>query len=191
VLCVVVEAVRGFAQLLAGLSVDQVGRGDIREGLRRLQVSLLQRPGHPPVEVEGAEPAVAVEQGEGEHSRQTRVDGGRGELRKATVVRQVWHRDGLAGLIGSQARALPDRALQAFETQCILVRGGYIARGQVLVDQRDSRRGDGQDLHDAFDQMVEDSLNWEVGDHRASELAQDRREFVPLNHFASSQRCFS
>jgi len=83
-----------------------------------------------------------VQQREGEHSRQARLNCGGGELRKSDVVCEVRDRDGFAGLVGSQARAVSDRALQPLETQGILVRSCDIAGRQLLVDQRDPCRSD-------------------------------------------------
>ena len=69
---VVVEPVGGLAGLLAGLGVEQVGGGDVGQGLRDVHVVRRPAPGSVAVEVECAESPVAVAQREGEHRGQTR-----------------------------------------------------------------------------------------------------------------------
>ena len=47
-------------------------------------------------------------------------------------------------------------------------------------DQRDTGRGDRQDLDDAGDEVIEDPLNREIGDQRACELTEHCGEVVSL-----------
>ena len=178
----VVEAFGGGAGLFAGLGVEQVGGRDVRQRLGRAHVVRVELAGGVAVQVERAEPALAVAQREREHRGQPGRPGRRGEHREPIVGVQVGDRHGLPGFVRHQARALADLGLQLLEAQRGLVRSGDVARRHPGRDQRDPRRRDRQDLDDPFDEVVEDALDREVGDQRARELAEHRRQLVLIDH---------
>ena len=69
-------------------------------------------PGRVAVEVERAEPTVAVAQREGEHRRQPASSAAGANCGNRSSVAQVRHRDGLPGPVRRQARPLAELGLQ-------------------------------------------------------------------------------
>jgi hypothetical protein len=120
------EAVGHVLRLLARLGVDQVGRGDIGQDLRRSHLLDVERSRGVPVQVERPEPALPVQEGEGEHRSHPRGECRRSELRELLVARQVRHGHRLPGLVGQQAGALSQLGLQLLEQQRGRVGGGDV-----------------------------------------------------------------
>ncbi len=166
------EEVRGPAAVLATLGVDQVGRRDVGEGLRRRHVPVRERPRGVTEEVQGTEPTVVVTQREGEHRRHPHVGREGSELGEATVAIDVRHGDRLPRLVRQHAGALPERGLQLLQLQRGIVGGGNVVRVGGVVHERDPGGGDRQHLDDALDQVVQDAVDREVGEHGAGELGQ-------------------
>ena len=73
---VVVEPVRVSQGLVARLSIEQVCRSHIGEGLCGRHVALIEGPRAVPIQVERAETAIAVAEGKREDGRQPGGDGG-------------------------------------------------------------------------------------------------------------------
>ena len=94
---VVVEAVGRGAGLVASLGIEQVGGRDVGQRLRRAHVVRVELAGRVAVQIERAEPAVAVAQREREHRGQPGRERGRGERRESIVGAEVGDGDGLPG----------------------------------------------------------------------------------------------
>ena len=184
---VVLILVRGLAGIVARLRVQQVGGGDVGEGLRDVHVVGFEPTGAVAVKVECAETPVAMAQREREHCGQTRRGRGGRELRKAVVVAQVGHRDGLAGSERRDARPLRVLSLEALIAKRRCVRSGHVARSHPFGNQGDANRSDGQDVDDASDEVIEDSLDREVGDQRPGEVAENLRQLFFLDHLSPVQ----
>jgi hypothetical protein len=119
------------------LLVEDVGGGDISQRLGRGKGAAVHRAGARPVEVEGAEAASAVAQGECEHRRQSVRGRGGPEHAEAAVGGQVGSRHGRRGGAGRQAGSLAEGGLQLLVAQRGGVGGGQEARRRAGSDQGD------------------------------------------------------
>jgi hypothetical protein len=119
-----------------------------------------------------AEPVVSTPQWEREHRLQTDLERSLHEAREPLFVPQIGHRDGFAGPVRDHARPLAQFGLQLLETQRRSIRGGDVTGIDARRNECHSDRGDRKDVNDALDQVIEDRLDREVGEHRAGELAQ-------------------
>ena len=119
---------RGFAgpvgrvlQVGSRLSVEQVGGGDVRQRLSGSHGPEVESSGRVPVEIERAELLVAVAQREREHRRQAGAQRSRHEIREPALASQIGHGDGLARVVGREARTFAQLGLQLLEAQGIVV----------------------------------------------------------------------
>ncbi len=177
------EPFSGLLGLLSGLGVEQVGRGDVGQGLRRSHVLRVERAGGVAVEVQRTEPTVVVAQREREHSGQPGIGGEGAEVREAPVTAdQVRQADRLAGLVGRHARPLAGGRLHLLELQGRVVGRRDVVRVDAGGDEGDAGGGDRQHVHDASDEVVQDPLDREVGHQGARELAQHTRQLPLLDH---------
>ncbi len=166
----------GVAQVRARLRIEQVGRGDVRQGLRRGHGAGVHGPGARAVEVERTELVVVLAQGEGEHRRQPLFERTRREGGEAVVEAEVGNEDGLASFVSDETRSLAQLGLESFEPHGGLVGGRDVAGLRPRRDQGDARGADRQHVDDPDHQVVQDGLNREVGDEGPREFAEDVRE---------------
>ena len=94
------EIVGGRPRLVPGLRVQQVRSRDVGQRLGGTHVRGVQLAGSIPVEVERAQPAIAVAQGEREDRGQSCGNRGRRKQREPPVDGQVGNGDHVAGLEG-------------------------------------------------------------------------------------------
>ena len=120
------RAFGGVLQFLPGLGVDQIGGGDIGQGLGGRQRLGGEAAGGVPVEVERAQLMVAVAQRKGEHRPHALGQCAGGEVRETLLVKQFRYLDGFAGGVGQDARSLAEFGLQLLVEQCRSVRGADV-----------------------------------------------------------------
>jgi hypothetical protein len=147
----------------------------VRQSLSDAHVTVLEWAHGVAVQVERSEARVAVVEREGEHSHEAGIERLRLEPFEAALRREVGDGDRLTGLKGHLTGAFAELRLQSLEVQGGLVRRSDVVGGAAWRDQGDACRHDREHLDDALDEVVEDALDREVGDHRASEVAQQRR----------------
>jgi hypothetical protein len=184
----VLKRLRCRLSVLAALCVDQVGGRNIGQRLGGRHILRSQLTGCLPVQVECAEPTIAVPQREGEDRNESCSDRCTSESREAIVGIEVCDGDRHARLERRDARTLPDAGLQLFESQRGFIGRGDVPRRVACRNQGHSGRGDRQDFDDTFHQMVQDRLNREVGGHRVRKLSKDGREFLFVDHDVTSLR---
>ncbi len=120
--------VRGLLEIGTGLGVEQVGRGDVGQGLGGDHGPFVQGPRGVPVQVQRPQPPVAVPQRKGEHGHEASIDRLRRERREPALGSEIGHRDGLARLVSREARSLVELGLESLEAQGCVVRGGNVVR---------------------------------------------------------------
>lgn len=88
------------------------------------------------------------------------------------VHRQVRYGNGLAGLESGKTGAFTNFGLKFFESSGGLVRGSDVIRFLVCGDQSHAGGAHGSHTDDPLDEMIENSLNREICDHRSRELCE-------------------
>ena len=76
----------------------------------------------------------------------------------------------------------PRPEVTAAGPNCRLAGGGEVVRRGARGDQGDARSADVQDVDDPVHQTDDHGLDLEVGQHRAGEVAEDRRQGVLSSH---------
>ena len=115
-------------------------------------------------------------QREGEYCGESSEKGLWAEEWKSLFSPEIANSNCFAGSIGDNARTFVEHGLQLLKPQCPAIGCRDIVGASRLGDQRDSGARDGHDLDDPAHQLVQYSLDGEIGEHGASEVAQYVRE---------------
>jgi hypothetical protein len=135
-------ALRRLPGLGARLRIEQIGGGDVCERLRRHHRLVVQRAGGLAVQIERAEPLIAVSQRKREHSDQAGLPGAHREVVEAGLFAKVGNADRLARVVRHHARSFAEIALQELVPERRCIRRGDMVRVAPGGDERHPCRCD-------------------------------------------------